>query len=152
MENKDFQTFKAFLAKNNIAEITIELNRDNTLNWDKITESIKETAEKYGVKFVTNEDIGKTGDDTVGYGVKGKLKAKGGMEKGEVLNPNTEVTQDDKKILSSIDNKLVQTIKILGELENFVIEYGKINPKPISDILAQIRSYQEALLNELENI
>jgi len=149
---KDFQTFNNFLAENNIAEILIEIDKGNVPIWEALSDEIKKTFEMYGVEFPLREDIGKTGDDFASYGVKGKLKAKGEAKKTDALVPGAKVDAEDSKVLASIDNKITQGIKIFGELEEFMIEYGKVNSRPISDILAKMKAFQEALSNEIGNM
>lgn len=147
----DIQTFNNFLEENNVTELTIEVDRNNPPSWKTLSEEIFQTFSEYGVTFKANEDMGDTGDDMVAYGVKGKLKAKGGAEKGEVLNLG-KLTPDDQKVLSSIDSKLTQGVKLFVDMEEFLIQYGKVNSRPISDILAKLKAFQEALQNEMGNL
>lgn len=93
-------------------------------------------------------------DEFTGYGVKDDKKAKGN-ERSEiegVKDPNQKFTQEDKKILMDIDLKVTRSIDVLNELENFLEQYTKLNKKPISSIINQLKSYKESIVNELSKL
>jgi len=141
--------FSQFLKENNIAEITFDVDKNSPIDMNILVDEIKETLLNFGVKL--NEDIGKTGDYKIGYGVKGKLKARG-QEEGKIINPNVDITKDDRKVLSDIEGKITRGLQMFGDLAQFLESYDKINPKPIVTIISQLKSFQEAIKNEIANM
>lgn len=150
MNINEFRTFNEFVAEANIAEITVTIDKNAPPSQKSLIEDVLILAKNLGV--ILNEDLGKTGDSNVGYGVKGKLKAKGEQEDGQIVNPHSEISKDDKSVLSDISSKITRGIQLFGDLEEFLDKYAKINKKPISTILAQLTSFAEAIEKELSQI
>lgn len=51
-----------------------------------------------------------------------------------------------------IDSKVSKNVDSLGELNDFLESYTKLNRKPIMTIINQLKSYKEAITTELNNL
>jgi len=128
---------------------------------DSLKSELEEVTEKseyflgYHLKKNINESVTPKGEDQfTAYGVKDDKKAKGN-ERSEIKgidDPNQKFTKDDKKVLMDIDSKVTRAIEILGELENLLEQYTKLNKKPIESNLNQLKSYKEAIMSELNKL
>lgn len=96
----------------------------------------------------------KTKNDLIGYGVKGDLRARDESEKDEPINKDKSIkfNDEDKKILGDISSKINSHIENLSNLVNSLDAYVKINQKPLSAIVNQLKSFKEAIDKELETI
>ena len=97
-----------------------------------------------------NEDLGNK-SSTEGYGVKGKFKVSHMSDK-EIVNPNVEFTKEDATVVNEILNKIERGIQLFAELEDNLIEYNKINHKPVTTVIAELQSFKEAIEGEMENM
>lgn len=102
-----------------------------------------------------NESVTPKGsDEFTGYGVEGDKRAKGN-ERSElegVKDPNQKFIHDDKKVLMEIADKVTRSIDALGEIEKFLDEYTKLNKKPISSAVNQLKAYHEAIIGETNKL
>lgn len=99
-----------------------------------------------------NEDIGKTGDNFIGFGVKDDFKVNKNDGKKGIINPYTKIVEEDKKTLSQISETLLNQINSLTEMYQFLDNYGKINPDIIQTVINQLKTYQEAISKEIEQL
>jgi hypothetical protein len=104
------------------------------------------------MKSISNlyEDIGKTGNNNIGFGVKDDFKVN--KNSNNIVNPYTKIVEEDLKVLSEISENLINYINNLTEMYNYLDKFGKINPNPIQTVINTLKSYQEEIAKELKNV
>lgn len=144
------KSYNEFLNESNVVDINITFNKENIPSKEIILEDLFKLLDKFDINL--NEANGKTGENLIGYGVKGKLKADGEMDDKTIINPDAKMLEDDKKILQNIIGKIIQSVNSLGTLKEFLEQYQKINPKPVDTIISQLKTFQTAIEEETKKI
>lgn len=144
------KTFNEFLNENDQLHLNLIIDIKNPPSKKSLIEGILNYIDNFNITL--NEDIGKTGDNSKGYGIKGDLKADGELDSKTVVNPDTKMLEDDIKILNSINGKIEQAINLFNNLRDFIEQYQKINHKPIETIIAQLNSFKNSIETEVNKI
>lgn len=90
--------------------------------------------------------------DSVNWGVQGKFKSDKDEQRKTIINKNSNIIQDDKKILNDIVNKIDNNINSLHELEEFLESYSKVNNEALNSIIVKLKAFKEAIVNEINKI
>jgi hypothetical protein len=91
-------------------------------------------------------------DNQVNWGVEGKFKSNKDANRKNIINKDTKILQDDKKVLDDVVSRLDTSINSLTDLTQFLQSYSKINPEGIETIITKIKSFKEVIKGELNNL
>lgn len=91
-------------------------------------------------------------DANTNWGVEGKFKSEKDANRKYIIDPDSKIIKDDKKILNDIVSKVDSNINSLGELEKYLQSYTKVNNEALNSIISKLNAFKQAIKSELENV